>query len=429
MAKNNQSKRAAAAAFVGTTIEFYDFYIYATAAALVLGQVFFPADADPVMNTIKAFGTFAVGFIARPFAGLIFGHLGDRLGRKKMLIFTMVLMGIATAGIGLIPSYEQIGLAAPVLLVLLRFLQGISVGGEWGGAVLMASEHAPEGRKTFFASFAQLGSPAGLILCILMFRAVSSLDEQDFLSWGWRIPFLFSALLMTVGFFIRIGVKESPEFEQTQQTNTIVANPVLQVLKHYWREIIFAAAAVTIGSAGFFFTNTFMISYVTQYQGIDKKTILDALFWVTICQFITMPIFAWLSEKVGVYRFLAACAFFCIFTPYPMFLLVQTKNLWLMSIGITISVVSLSALYAVVAGYMAQIFPTHLRYSGISIAYQLAVAIFGGTTPIIGTWLAEQFAGQWFPLAVMFSILSLISLVGVIGVQNIKPKNGIHNRP
>lgn len=422
MSTHQQSKRAAAAAFLGTTIEFYDFYVYATAAALALGQVFFPAGDNPVMNTLKAFGTFAVGFLARPLAGLVFGHLGDRLGRKKMLIFTMLLMGIATTGIGLIPSYSEIGVAAPILLVVFRFLQGISVGGEWGGAVLMASEHAPEGKKTFFASFAQLGSPAGLILCILAFRSVSGLDEEAFLSWGWRVPFLLSAVLLIVGFIIRVGVKESPEFEKTKQNDAIVANPVAVVVKKYWREIIFSALSVTIGSAGFFFTNTFMISYVTQYQGIEKKVILDALFWVTVCQFLTMPIFAWLSEKVGVYHFLAGCALFCVFTPYPMFLLVETKNLLLIVSGIALAVVALSALYAAVAGYMAQAFPTQLRYSGISIAYQLSAALAGGTTPLIGTWLAQQYAGQWFPLAIMFSVLSLMSLVGVLGVHSARKK-------
>ncbi|MEZ0198447.1 MFS transporter, partial [Pseudomonas qingdaonensis] len=191
MHTSNQPRRAAAAAFVGTTIEFYDFYIYATAAALVLGQVFFPSN-NPLLSTLAAFGTFAVGFIARPMAGMVFGHLGDRLGRKKMLLVTMVLMGLATTGIGLLPSYASAGIWAPIGLIALRIVQGISVGGEWGGAVLMASEHAPAKRKVFYASFAQLGSPAGLLLALIAFRLVSSLEPEEFLSWGWRLPFLAS---------------------------------------------------------------------------------------------------------------------------------------------------------------------------------------------------------------------------------------------
>lgn len=419
--KKDQSKRAAAAAFMGTTIEFYDFYVYATAAALVLGTVFFPT-TDPVTGTLAAFATFAVGFIARPLAGIIFGHLGDKLGRKKMLLFTMILMGLATTGIGLIPSYESIGIFAPILLILFRFLQGISVGGEWGGAVLMASEHAPANKKTFFASFAQLGSPAGLILCLLVFRGISTLDEQAFLTWGWRIPFLLSFVLMAVGFYIRIGIKESPEFAKMQEQNEVSKFPLKDLLRDYWPQVIFSGLAITIGTAGFFFTNTFMITYVTQYMDISKPTILDALFWVTVFQFLTMPIAAWYAERIGTHKFLFWAAIICIAIPYPMFMLVQTQNIYYITLGITLAVVSLSALYAVVAGFMAEAFPTNVRYSGISISYQMIAALAGGTTPLIGTMLAKQYAGEWFPLALMFSFLSLLSFIGICGVTMLRKK-------
>ena len=245
-------RRAAAAAFIGTTIEFYDFYIYAFAAALVLGQLFFPSE-NPMLSTMAAFGSFAVGFIARPFAGMVFGHLGDRLGRKKMLLLTIVLMGVATTCIGLLPTYAQAGIWAPIGLVFLRLLQGISVGGEWGGAVLMASEHAPKGRKVFFASFAQWGSPAGLLLALIAFRCISSMEQDALMSWGWRIPFLMSGVLMMVGLAIRFGVPESPEFAEVKDSGQTVANPVLEVIRKDWRSIVFAALAVTIGSGGFFF--------------------------------------------------------------------------------------------------------------------------------------------------------------------------------
>ncbi|KAA8730982.1 MHS family MFS transporter [Acinetobacter qingfengensis] len=422
--EKDQSKRAAAAAFMGTTIEFYDFYVYATAAALVLGHVFFPT-TDPVTGTLAAFATFAVGFIARPLAGLIFGHLGDKLGRKNMLLFTMILMGIATTGIGLIPSYASIGIWAPILLIVLRFLQGISVGGEWGGAVLMASEHAPSHKKTFFASFAQLGSPAGLILCLLVFKAVTSLDEADFLSWGWRIPFLLSFVLMAVGFIIRFGVKESPEFAQAKAQAETVKYPLKNLFKYYWPHVIFAGLAITIGSAGFFFTNTFMITYVTQYLGIERQTILSALFWVTVLQFLTMPLFALWAEKIGAARFLVGIAVVCLIVPYPMFMLVETKNILLITLGITLAVVSLSALYAVVAGFMANAFPTEVRYSGISVSYQFIAALAGGTTPIIGTLLAKNYAGEWLPLAYLFTFLSAMSLVGILGVNYLQRKNKV----
>lgn len=419
MHTSNQPRRAAAAAFVGTTIEFYDFYIYATAAALVLGQVFFPS-SNPLLSTLAAFGTFAVGFIARPMAGMVFGHLGDRLGRKKMLLVTMVLMGLATTGIGLLPSYASAGIWAPIGLIALRIVQGISVGGEWGGAVLMASEHAPAKRKVFYASFAQLGSPAGLLLALIAFRLVSSLEPEEFLSWGWRLPFLASGVLMLVGLAIRFGVEESPEFQAAKAKQEVVKYPVLEVVRDCWRQILFAALAVTIGSAGFFFTNTFMITYVTTYQGIDRATILDCLFLVTILQFLTQPLAALLAEHIGEGRFLKLIALLCMAVPYPMFVLVGTQNLMLMTLGIALAVVILSALYAVIAGYMTQAFPAHLRYSGISLAYQLICAIAGGSTPIIGTLLADRFAGQWLPLAVFFTALSTLSLIGVCGLSRLR---------
>lgn len=428
MHATSQPRRAAAAAFIGTTIEFYDFYIYATAAALVLGQVFFPS-SDPVMSTLAAFGSFAVGFIARPMAGMVFGHLGDRLGRKKMLLVTMVLMGLATTGIGLLPSYASVGIWAPVSLIVLRIIQGISVGGEWGGAVLMASEHAPEKRQTFYASFAQLGSPAGLLLALIAFRLVTSLDQQDFLEWGWRLPFIASGVLMMVGLLIRSGVDESPEFTKVRDSNETVRYPVMEVLRTCWRQILFAAAAVTIGSAGFFFTNTFMITYVTQYQGISRATILDCLFLVTIIQLLSQPVSALLAERIGEGRFLKLVALLCLFTPYPMFLLVGTQNIILMTLGIALAVVVLSGLYAVIAGYMTQAFPVHLRYSGISIAYQLACAVAGGSTPLIGTLLASKFSGQWLPLAVFFSLLSALSLIGVCGLARLRANPTVHHAP
>ena len=419
MHTSTQPRRAAAAAFVGTTIEFYDFYIYATAAALVLGQVFFPS-SNPLLSTLGAFGTFAVGFIARPMAGMVFGHLGDRLGRKKMLLVTMALMGLATTGIGLLPSYATAGIWAPIGLIALRIVQGISVGGEWGGAVLMASEHAPAKRKTFYASFAQLGSPAGLLLALIAFRLASMLDQDDFISWGWRIPFLISGLLMMVGLAIRFGVDESPEFKAARENKEVVEYPVAEVIRSCWRQILFAALAVTIGSAGFFFTNTFMITYVTTYQGIARSTILDCLFLVTILQLLTQPLAALLAERIGEGCFLKGVALLCMAVPYPMFMLVGTQNLLLMTLGIALAVVTLSALYAVIAGYMAQAFPAHLRYSGISLAYQLICALAGGSTPIIGTLLANQFAGQWLPLALFFTLLSTLSLIGVCGLSRLR---------
>ncbi|MEK6425484.1 MAG: MFS transporter [Burkholderia gladioli] len=410
-----QPVRAALAAFFGTTIEFYDFYTYATAAALVLGEVFFPTH-DPFVSTLASFATFAVGFVARPLSGAVFGHWGDRLGRKKMLILTMFLMGVATTGIGLLPSYASIGVAAPVILILLRILQGIAVGGEWGGAVLMSSEHAAPERKTLFASIPQMGSPTGLLLSLISFRIVSSLDHDAFVSWGWRLPFLASFVLLLVGVAVRMGVNESPEFEQAKRENRRVKAPVTEVLRGYWKPILYAAAATTIGSAGFFFTNTFMISYVTSFLKMPKPLILDCLFAVTIIQLASQPVSALLAQRFGDARFLTGAALLSIFTPYPMFVLVNSQQPVLVVAGIALAVVVLSAVYAVIAGFMTRAFPTHLRYSGISIAYQLCATVAGGTTPLIGTLVAQHYRGQWLPLALFFSLLSAVSLAGIVAL-------------
>ena len=417
-----QPRRAAAAAFIGTMIEWYDFYIYATAAALVFGQLFFPSD-DKLFSTMAAFGTFAVGFFARPLGGIVFGHIGDRIGRKKSLVITLVMMGVVTVCIGLLPTYAQIGAAAPVLLILLRVVQGIAVGGEWGGAVLMAGEHAPKGRRNFFASFAQLGSPAGLILSLLAFSAVTRLPEEDLLSWGWRLPFLASALLLVVGLAIRLGVNESPEFLEdkalAEKARAIKKDqaPVLEVLKTAWRPLLLCIGANTLGIAGVYFTNTFMIAYSTQQLDLPRSLILECLFFVAIIQFCVQPLAAWVAEKVGATRFLCAMCVLAMASPYPMFVLVSSGQAPLIILGIALAVVCMASFYAVIAGFVSGLFETRLRYTAISLAYQVCGALAGGLTPLIGTWLAHEYQGQWWPMAVFYSLIAAVSLVCVLALS------------
>ncbi|MGE8688347.1 MAG: MFS transporter [Achromobacter sp.] len=421
-ATGHQPVRASTAAFVGTMIEWYDFYIYATAAALVFGKLFFPS-ATGFYGTLAALGTFAVGFFARPLGGVIFGHIGDKIGRKKSLVITLVMMGTVTVLIGLLPTYASIGVWAPVLLILLRIVQGIAVGGEWGGAVLMAGEHSPDrAKRTFFASFAQLGSPAGLILSMLMFKLVTSLDDEAFLAWGWRVPFLFSAVLLVVGFVIRLSVNESPDFLAEKQAQAQRARPaqapLAQVLRGAPRLLALAVGANVLGIAGFYFTNTFMIAYTTQYAGLSRAVILDCLLVVSIMQFFITPLAAYIASRVGNLRFLGATALASIFTPYVMFNLVDQGSLTSITLGVGVAVLFMGAYYAVIAGYVSDSFPTGIRYTGISLAYQLSGAIFGGLTPLLGTVLAENFKGQWWPLAVLFSAISLLSLVSVLLLGN-----------
>ncbi|MEN5094902.1 MFS transporter [Pseudomonas protegens] len=415
-----QPRRAAAAAFIGTMIEWYDFYIYATAAALVFGALFFPSD-DKLFSTMAAFGTFAVGFFARPLGGIIFGHIGDRIGRKKSLVITLLMMGVVTVCIGLLPTYAQIGALAPVLLILLRIVQGIAVGGEWGGAVLMAGEHAPKGRRNFFASFAQLGSPAGLILSLLAFSAVTRLPEDALMSWGWRLPFLASALLLLVGLAIRLGVNESPEFlasrEQAAKSVRKEQAPVMEVLRTAWRPLLLCIGANTLGIAGVYFTNTFMIAYTTQQLEIPRSLILECLFVVAIIQFCIQPLAAWTAEKIGATRFLCLVSVLAMASPYPMFVLVSSAQAPLMILGIALAVVCMASFYAVIAGYVSGMFETRVRYTAISLAYQVCGALAGGLTPLIGTWLAHRFIGQWWPMALFYSLIAAVSLICVLALS------------
>jgi MFS family permease len=403
-----QPGRAATAAFIGTTIEWYDFYIYATASALFFGKLFFPSSNDFV-GTMASFGTFAAGFLARPFGGALFGHWGDRVGRKKALMVTLTLMGIATIGIGVLPTYAQAGPIAPILLITLRLVQGFAVGGEWGGAVLMAGEHASEKRRTFLTSFAQLGSPAGLILSLIFFRGISGLSEEKLLDWGWRLPFLCSAVLLLVGVCIRIGVAESPEFAKAVEEGKKARLPVLEVVQTAWRTIGLCMGACTVSIAGIYFTNTFMLAYTTQTLGLDRKLILDCLFVVALFQFCIQPIAAYFAEKVGTERFLIIAALASIVAPYPMFMLVQTGRPPMIVAGILVVLVFMAALYSAMAGFISQAFETRVRYSGISLSYQLCGAIAGGLTPLVGALIAHRFPGNWVPLAIFYSGLSFVT--------------------
>src|SRR5690606_10421791 len=272
---SRQYVTAGLASMMGTTIEWYDFFLYGTAAALIFNKIFFPA-FDPITGTLAAFATYSVGFFARPLGGFVFGHFGEKLGRKSMLLITLFLMGIPTILIGLIPSYESIGYWAAVLLVLMRFLQGIAVGGEWGGAVLMAVEHAPEGKKGFFGSLPQTGVAPGLILSSLAMGAVASLPEEDMLSWGWRLPFLASVVLLLVGWWIRAKVAESPDFEQMSNKGKQVPIPALEVLRHYPRDVLLVVGGRLAEVTWFYTVVTFALAYATTTLGVERSVMLDA---------------------------------------------------------------------------------------------------------------------------------------------------------
>lgn len=391
---SRQYVTAGLASMMGTTIEWYDFFLYGTAAALIFNKIFFPA-FDPITGTLAAFATYSVGFFARPLGGFVFGHFGDKLGRKSMLLITLFLMGIPTILIGLIPSYESIGYRAAVLLVLMRFLQGIAVGGEWGGAVLMAVEHAPEGKKGFFGSLPQTGVAPGLILSSLAMGAVASLPEEDMLSWGWRLPFLASVALLLVGWWIRAKVAESPDFEQMSKKGKQVPIPALEVLRHYPREVLLVVGGRLAEVTWFYTVVTFALAYATTTLGVERSVMLDATVWGAFAALFTMPLFGVLGDRIG-FKWVFMAGTICMLafssTFFSMLGSLDSKTITL-ALVIAIGLVY-SALYGPQGGLFSTQFPPEVRYSGISIAVQVSGAIGGGLAPLVATSLLAYGDGQ-----------------------------------
>lgn len=392
--KKSSHRLAGISSMVGTTIEWYDFFIYGAAAALIFNKLFFP-NLDPLMGVMAAFATYAVGFIGRPLGGIVFGHFGDKIGRKAMLLTTLIMMGIPTVLIGLLPTYESIGYWATVCLVILRFVQGMAMGGEWGGAVLMAVEHAPEGGKGFWGSLPQASAGGGLVLASVALGLVSMLPEASLFSWGWRIPFLASIVLLGVGWYIRVKVPESPDFEKVKEQAQEIKVPALQVFKNHPRvllTIIFARAAE---NAWFYIASTFALAYTTTTLGLPRQDILFA----TICGggliMLMTPLFGYLSDKVGqrnMFMFgLVVLLFYC----YPFFSMLNTKDPLLVWTAIVLAIgVVFPIMYAPQSQLFARQFPTEIRYSGISISVQFAGVIGGGLAPLIATKLLSIGGGS-----------------------------------
>lgn len=378
---------AGLASMAGTTIEWYDFFLYGTAAALVFNKLFFPA-LDPITGVLAAFATYAVGFIGRPLGGIIFGHFGDRIGRKSMLMMTLMMMGIPTIAIGLIPTYEQIGYWAAVILVLMRFLQGMAVGGEWGGAVLMAVEHAPEGRKGFYGSLPQTGVGAGLVLSSLAMGAVAALPEEQMMSWGWRLPFLASVVLLGVGWLIRVKVAESPDFEKLKEQKREVRVPLFEVVRKYPRATLTIIGARMAENAWFYMAVTFALAYAANQLKIPRAEVLHAITAGAAISLLTMPFCGWLSDKVGQKRlYFAGLLLLCAFV-YPFFSMLGTREPLLVWWAMVLAVgVVFPILYAPESLLFARQFPAEIRYSGISLAVQVAGVLGGGFAPMIATSL------------------------------------------
>ncbi|OWT53812.1 MFS transporter [Achromobacter insolitus] len=401
---------AGLASMMGTTIEWYDFFLYGTAAALIFNKIFFPS-FDPLTGTLAAFATYSVGFFARPLGGVIFGHYGDKIGRKSMLLITLLLMGVPTILIGLIPSYEQIGYWAAVLLVMMRFLQGIAVGGEWGGAVLMAVEHAPDGKKGFFGSLPQAGVAPGLILSSLAMGAVATLPEADMLAWGWRLPFLASVVLLLVGWFIRVKVAESPDFEQMKEKGAKVEVPVAEVLKHHRRALMVVVGARLAEVTWFYTVVTFSLAYATGTLGIARSVMLDATIWGAAVALFTMPLFGMLGDRIG-HKWVFMAGTLGILACAPVFFqLLGTRDTEWIILAVCLAVgLVYACLYGPEGTLFSSQFPPEVRYTGISLAVQVSGAIGGGLAPIVATWLLAKGGGDPRYVVWYLSILGVIAL-------------------
>lgn len=411
--KQSSVRRVVLASFVGTTIEWFDFFIYGTAAALVFGELFFPNENEFV-GRMAAYATFAIGFFARPLGGIVFGHYGDRIGRKAMLVTTLMLMGMATFLIGILPTYETIGIAAPILLVVLRLVQGFGVGGEWGGAVLMAVEHGHEGKRGFYGSCVQMGVPVGLLLAASVFAIFSRLPEDQFLLWGWRVPFLLGIVLLGIGMFIRLRIMESPLFEKAQQETGVSKIPIIEVVKKHPKNVLLAMGARFAENACFYIFSVFVLSYAVDRLGLERPTILTGVWIAAAVQIIAIPAFGILSDKVGRRPVYIGGAIFIALFAFPFFWMVETKVTVVIWLAIVLGLVGHAAMYGPQAAFFSELFGTRVRYSGASIGYQLASPFAGGIAPMVATALLEWTNGGSWSVSVYLIGTAVITLVAII---------------
>jgi metabolite-proton symporter len=409
----NDIRRVVLASFIGTTIEWYDFFIYGLAAATVFDKLYFPSE-DPFVSRMASFGAFAIGFFARPLGGVIFGHYGDRLGRKTMLVTTLMLMGLATFAIGLLPTYETIGIAAPVLLVMLRVIQGIGVGGEWGGAVLMAVEHGHAGRRGFYGGFVQMGVPAGLLLAAGVFAAVSWMPDEDFLGWAWRIPFLLGIVLLGIGMFIRVKLMESPLFAKVQEKETLTKIPILQILARYKKNVLLTMGARFAENACFYIFSVWIVLYATEQLHYEKQRVMIGIWLAAVVQLLAIPGFATLSDRVGRRPVYLCGALFLAVFAFPFFGMVESGREELLWLAIVLALVGHAAMFAPQAAFFSELFGTNVRYSGVSIGYQLASPFAGGLAPLIATALLEWSNNASWPVAVYLIATAAITLISIV---------------
>lgn len=411
--KANSTKRVVFASFLGTALEWYDFFVYGAVAALVFGKIFFPS-FDETTGILLSFGTFTVGFIARPLGALVFGHMGDTVGRKKVLVITMLLMGVSTVGIGLLPTYGQVGILSTALLIVMRLGQGLALGGEWGGAVLMAAENGDESRRGFYTSWAQIGVPVGNLLSVGVIAGVSFfLSEEQFLAWGWRVPFLASAVLILVGLWVRSGLHESPEFAKLAEKDGTEKRPLVELLKNHPRELL-VAFFIRIGTdVAFYVFSLFVLTYVTTRLGIERSVALRGVLIASAIQIFVIPFAASLSDRYGRRGIFLIGSIGAALWSFAFFQMLDTKDHTMIVISICVAMTFWAFMYGPLAAYVTELFPTKVRYSGISLGFQLAGIVGGGLAPLIATWLLTSYNSS-MAVAVYVSLALALTTASIL---------------
>src|SRR5881275_1478462 len=417
-----QLRRAVIASTIGTAIEWYDFFLYSTVTGLVFAKLFFP-HSDPWVGTLEAFAIYAVGFAARPVGAAIFGHYGDRIGRKSTLIATLLLMGIATFAVALVPTYERIGIWGAVILTVLRFIQGVGVGGEWGGSVLMSMEWARTDRsRGFIASWPQFGVPCGLFLANLAVLAFSQMSGDQFLSWGWRIPFALSLILVGVGLYIRMGILETPVFAKLLAERKVDKTPMLTVIKQHPKEILLSAFARMAEQAPFYIFTAFIFSYGTETLHVSRNFLLTAVLSASVLSFVSIPLFGHISDRIGRKNMYMIGAVVTGVFGFIYFAMLNTGSERIIFLAVILSLIPHDMLYGPQAALIAESFTGRLRYSGSSLGYQLASIIAGGPAPLIATWLYGRYETP-YAIAGYIAVCAVISLIATVLMKDYTGKS------
>jgi len=416
-------KKVAAASFIGTALEGYDFLLYASAAALVFGQLFFPVSDDPLIGTLLAYSTFTIGFIARPIGGIIAGHYGDKIGRKPMLVLTLTVMGVATMLIGFLPTYAQVGILAPILLTLLRFVQGLAYGGEWGGAILMVIEYAPEDKRGFWGSLPQSAVPFGFLLATAVLSASIAISGDQFLVWGWRIPFILSILPVLVGLYIRMNIDETPEFKKIREQSATAKTPVVEAIKTQGKQILLATGAFVLVSGPYYIIISFMLSYGTTTLGVDRQVMLNGVLIASTIQIFACIGFGALSDKIGRKPVLFGGGIFMLAYAYPLFWMVNTADPLTIWFALSLGLLAFGALYGPIAAFFAELFVSNVRYTAASLGYQMGQVFGGGFAPFISTALLAWAGGAYWPVPLYMMVLTLIGLASIWGLAETRKAN------